>query len=154
LRPVNAALTVRLAVLDDLERLLPLVQAYRIFYEQQPDVQRERSFIESHLKKKTSAMYLAEANQNTAGFAQLFKSYSTVHLSTVWILEDLFVVPKYRRYGIGAMLLEQARLHALGDGASSMFLETAYDNETAQRVYERAGWTREGRFYKYNAPLR
>jgi predicted GNAT family acetyltransferase len=34
-----------------------------------------------------------------------------------------------------------------------MFLETAMDNVTAQRVYARAGWSREGRFYKYNAPL-
>jgi ribosomal protein S18 acetylase RimI-like enzyme len=84
---------------------------------------------------------------------QLFKTYSTVHLANAWILEDLFVAPQFRRRGIAEALLSAALKHARDDGASSMFLETAYDNETAHRVYERAGWTREERFYKYNAPL-
>jgi ribosomal protein S18 acetylase RimI-like enzyme len=34
-----------------------------------------------------------------------------------------------------------------------MFLETANDNFAAQALYEKAGWAREGRFLKYNAPL-
>lgn len=34
-----------------------------------------------------------------------------------------------------------------------MFLETAENNAAAQRAYEQAGWTREARFRKYNAPL-
>jgi GNAT superfamily N-acetyltransferase len=154
LKSLEHAPIVRLAVVDDLERLLPLVQAYRVFYKKQPEPKRERAFIERHLKRKTATIYLAEVNEIAAGFVQLFRTYSTVHLSAVWILEDLFVVPQYRGYGVAAMLLDHARLHALRDGASGMFLETAYDNESAQRVYERAGWTREGRFYKYNAPLR
>jgi ribosomal protein S18 acetylase RimI-like enzyme len=49
--------------------------------------------------------------------------------------------------------LERAAAHAREIGATGMFLETAMDNQPAQRVYERAGWTREGRFFKYNAPL-
>jgi ribosomal protein S18 acetylase RimI-like enzyme len=58
-----------------------------------------------------------------------------------------------RGHRIAGALLAKAVEHARNDGASGMFLETAYENVTAQRVYEKAGWTREGRFYKYNAPL-
>jgi ribosomal protein S18 acetylase RimI-like enzyme len=137
----------------DLESLLPLVQAYRVFYKQQADPYAERAFVEKHLRDATSTIYIAEADGEAAGFMQLFKTYSTVHLANAWILEDLFVSPKFRRRGIAQALLAAAVKHARDDGASGMFLETAYDNETAQRVYERAGWTREGRFYKYNAPL-
>jgi ribosomal protein S18 acetylase RimI-like enzyme len=144
---------VRRATIADLESLLPLVEGYRRFYKQQPSPERERRFIEQHLRDGTSIIYIAEVDAKPAGFMQLFKSYSTVHLANVWILEDLFVAPDFRRRGTAEALLAAALKHARDDGASSMFLETAHDNETAQRVYERAGWTREGRFYKYNAPL-
>lgn len=133
--------------------MLPLVQAYRVFYKQQPDPQRERAFVEKHLRESTSVIYLAEADGKAAGFMQLFKTYSTVRLANAWILEDLFVDPHLRGRGVATALLAKAIEHAHSDGASGMFLETARDNETAQRVYEKAGWTREGRFYKYNAPL-
>ena len=144
---------IRTAQKEDLDVLLPLVQAYRVFYKQEPDLERERSFIERHLQNGTSVIYLAEVSGTPAGFMQLFKTYSTVHLANAWILEDLFVAPEFRRRGVADALLAKAQQHALEDGASGMFLETGYDNEDAQRVYERAGWTREGRFYKYNAPL-
>jgi GNAT superfamily N-acetyltransferase len=150
---MQTEIAVRKAVPGDLEELLPLVQAYRVFYKQQPDAERECTFIESHLRGGTSAIYIAEEDGKAAGFMQLFRTFSTVHLAPAWILEDLFVEPAYRKRGIAAMLLERALKHAREDGASSMFLETAIDNVTAQRVYEAAGWTREGRFLKYNAPL-
>jgi ribosomal protein S18 acetylase RimI-like enzyme len=144
---------IRRASLADLESLLPLVQGYRTFYKHPANAQAERRFIEKHLREGTSTIYIAEVQGHAAGFMQLFKTYSTVHLANAWILEDLFVAPQFRRRGIAEALLSAALKHARDDGASSMFLETAYDNETAQRVYERAGWTREERFYKYNAPL-
>jgi len=81
---------IRTAQKEDLDVLLPLVQAYRVFYKQEPDLERERSFIERHLQNGTSVIYLAEVSGTPAGFMQLFKTYSTVHLANAWILEDLF----------------------------------------------------------------
>ena len=144
---------IRRATVADLDALLPLVQAYRVFYKQQPDAARERTFFSSHLRNGTSVVYVAEVGGLIVGFVQLFPAYSTVYLAGVWILEDLFVDPEHRGTGLAAALLERGLVHAREDGACGMFLETAYDNTAAQRVYERAGWTREGRFYKYNAPL-
>lgn len=144
---------IRKAVLDDLDALLPLVQAYRVFYRREPETQRERAFIESHLRNGSSCIYIAEVDGEPAGFMQLFPAHSTVRLAPSWILEDLFVNPNFRKAGIASALLQRALEHAEETGACGMFLETANDNETAQRVYERAGWKREGRFLKYNAPL-
>jgi ribosomal protein S18 acetylase RimI-like enzyme len=144
---------IRLATIADLDAVLPLVQAYRVFYKRQPDAQRERALIEAHLRNGTSVIYIAEAEGHAIGFMQLFKTYSTVRLANSWILEDLFVTPECRGRGVASELLARALEHAQSDGACGMFLETALDNVTAQRVYERAGWTREGHFLKYNAPL-
>ncbi len=149
-------LQLRRAGPSDLETLLPLVGAYRAFYGQECDTGKERGFVESHLRAGTSIIYLAcstEAHGDIAGFIQLFAAYSTVHLAPSWILEDLFVTPAARGRGVATALLERALMHARSSGACAMFLETAIENVTAQRVYERAGWAREGRFLKYNAPL-
>lgn len=148
-----SSITIRHATPRDLEGLLPLVRAYRVFYQQLPDADGERAFVESHLRKHTSVIYIAQADRAAAGFMQLFKTYSTVHLCSSWILEDLFVGPDFRHRGIGGALLSYALQHVRADGAGGMFLETAYDNVAAQALYEKAGWVREGRFIKYNAPV-
>lgn len=147
-------MVIRRASVDDTELLQPLVRGYREFYKQAHDADGERAFIREHLANGTSVVFLAlDDSGNAVGFAQLFQTFSTVHLSSTIILEDLFVAPQARGGGAASALLDAARDHAHECGASQMFLETAMDNATAQRVYERNGWTREARFYKYNAPL-
>jgi len=146
-------LIVERASASDLESLLPLVSAYREFYGQQEDAVRERALITHHLATGTSTIFLARRGGQVVGFVQLFQTYSTVWLGPSLILEDLFVRSDARGVGIATKLLEQALAYAREIRAVGMFLETAMDNRTAQSVYERAGWTREGRFYKYNAPI-
>ena len=143
------------ATIDDLEALLPLVTAYRVFYKREPEQQREREFVERNLQDGRSIVFLAYdvGNDSVVGFTQLFQTYNTVWLGPHLILEDLFVSPAARGAGAATRLLERAEAYAREIGAVGMFLETAMDNEVAQRVYERAGWTREDRFYKYNATL-
>lgn len=144
---------VRRAAGSDVESLLPLVRGYRVFYKREPDAQGERAFIEARLREQSSVIYIAEVDGSAAGFAQLFRTYSTVRLAAVWILEDLFVDPAHRKSGVARALLQKAVEHAKDDGAAGMFLETAKDNAAAQRVYEAASWRRETHFLKYNAPL-
>jgi GNAT superfamily N-acetyltransferase len=144
---------VRLATVADLENLLPLVRGYREFYRQPHDAARERAFVEARLREGTSTIFVAEERGEIAGFVQLFQTYSTVRLTPALILEDLFVVESARGKGVASALLAAAEDRARTLGTAVMFLETAIDNAKAQAVYERAGWSREAQFYKYNAPL-
>ncbi len=144
---------VRRANVDDLDVLLPLVEAYRGFYEQVSNVERERAFMRDRLIDEAATVFLACDETGAFGFAQLFQTYSTVHLGPALLLEDLYVAPNVRRRGVATRLLDAAMDHAHQIGAVSMFLETAFGNATAQSLYERAGWIREARFAKYNAPL-
>jgi GNAT superfamily N-acetyltransferase len=70
-------------------------------------------------------------------------------MKRLWILNDLFVTPTARKQGVGEALLEHARRLALETGARGLMLETAVENVTAQRLYERLGWRREVDFYTY-----
>ena len=134
-----------------MEALLPLVRGYREFYGRSHDAQGERSYITMLLTEGRSVVFIAWDGR-AVGFVQLFPSYSTTALAPSLILEDLFVASDARGGGVASALLAAACDYARSVGAAGMFLETAMDNVTAQRVYERNGWTREGRFFKYNAP--
>jgi len=146
-------LDVRRAAIADIDALLPLVSGYRSFYRQRVDERRERAFITQHLANGTSVVFIGWNDARAVGFIQLFPTFSTVHLGPGLILEDLFVEPDARGAGVATQLLDAANAYAREIGAVGMFLETAMDNATAQRVYERNGWHREGLFVKYNAPL-
>ena len=46
-------------------------------------------------------------------------------------------------------LMDRARQFAESTQADGLMLETATDNHTAQRLYERLGWKRDEEFYRY-----
>jgi GNAT superfamily N-acetyltransferase len=150
---MKAGASVSRAQSGDLETLLPLVAAYRRFYGQTPDPVAERRFMGKHLRDGSSAVFFAQCDGRAVGFVQIFESWSTVRLAPVLILEDLFVEESYRERGIATQLIGAAQHFAREIGAAAMFLETAADNERAQEVYTRNGWSREEQFVKFNAPF-
>lgn len=147
------ALEIARATPGDVESLAPLVRGYREFYGRVHDERGERARLERNLQDGSAVVFIARANGEAVGFVQLFAYPSTVWLRPTLILEDLFVAREARRSGVAAALLTRARAYAAEIGAAGMFLETALDNVAAQRLYERCGWTPEGTFRKYNAPL-
>jgi GNAT superfamily N-acetyltransferase len=137
------------ADLQHVDTIAPLFDAYRQFYRQAPDLEHAREFIKDRLAGGESVIFLAVREGIGLGFAQLYPSFSSVEMKRLWILNDLFVTPSARKQGIGAALLERARQLAIETGARGLMLETAVDNITAQRLYERLGWRREVDFYTY-----
>lgn len=138
------------ARLDDVERITPLFDAYRQFYQQPSDIVAARNFLTDRLAHGQSIIFMAVAGEATLGFTQLFPSFSSVSLKRFWILNDLFVAPSARKRGVAAALLARARDLAIETEAKGLMLETARDNVVAQQVYERWGWVRDDEFYTYN----
>jgi GNAT superfamily N-acetyltransferase len=145
--------TVRRAVLGDLDQLAPLFDAYRQFYQKPADLAAARQFLRARLAHDESVIFVAEQGSTMLGFTQLYPSFSSIALKRFWILNDLFVVPEARRLGAAARLLERARMLAEETGASGLMLETAIDNRPAQKLYEKLGWVREEHFCTYNLAI-
>jgi ribosomal protein S18 acetylase RimI-like enzyme len=151
----NGAIEVIKAGVADIPRLVPLFDAYRQFYEQPSDLPAAEAYLTDRLARSQSVILLAQTQTGAAvGFSQLYPSFSSISMRRQWILNDLFVVPEYRRAGAGRALLQQARAFAVGDGAASMVLETAVTNTSAQALYESLGWKRDDLFYTYELDLR
>ncbi|MGL4495129.1 MAG: GNAT family N-acetyltransferase [Beijerinckiaceae bacterium] len=69
--------------------------------------------------------------------------------STVARISSLAVDAAYGGRGIGRALIQAIEHHARRLGATRMRLEVRADNEGAARLYDRAGYTRFGRYDDY-----
>lgn len=135
-----------------------LFDSYRRFYRQPPDLQGARRFITERLRANESAVLLAlvegDGSSKAVGFVQLYPAFSSVSMKPLWILNDLYVVPEARRHGVGKALMESARQLALSTGSKELILETAKDNDSAQKLYEQLGHRRDEEFYRYALQLK
>lgn len=141
-------------VLDDLERLIPLFDEYRVFYGAASDRDGARAFLADRLKLDESLILMVVEGEGDAkrawGFTQLYPSFSSVTMERLWILNDLFVTEGLRGHGLGSKLLESARDHALSTNTKGLSLTTMTENVGAQRLYESQGYIRDDEFYTYN----
>lgn len=146
--------TVRRSTLRDLDRLVPLFDAYRQFYEQPSNLVIARQFLRERITRAESVALIAEDRDGRAiGFAQLYPSFSSILAATMFLLSDLFVIPPARRCGVGTLLLKAAEEAARAAGAVRLELATAITNTPAQKLYEAVGWTRDEEFYVYGCSL-
>jgi len=142
------------AGLDDIEKIVPLFDAYRSFYGAQSDPGMARAFLGERLAHGESIIFLAvAANRAAVGFTQLYPSFSSLSARRVYILNDLFVDPLARRQRVAALLLERAAEFGRSAGAVRLSLATALDNRPAQKLYEGLGWKRDGAFCHYDLTL-
>jgi len=137
----------------DVAMLVPLLDAYRVFYAQPSDPGAARDFLQARLERGESVVFLATLEGRPAGFTQLYPLFTTVGLAPIWLLNDLFVVEQARRSGVARALLDAAREHGRTTGARRLMLNTETTNHAAQAAYEEQGWQREERFLTYELPL-
>lgn len=141
---------IRLAGLADLDRLAPLFNAYRLFYEQPDDLALARRFLAERLQRSESVVLLAEGDDGRdLGFCQLYPSFCSVEAQPIFSLYDLFVTPAARRLGVGRALLRAAEGLALERGVARLDLTTARSNARAQALYESEGWVLDPIFLAY-----
>lgn len=137
------SITIRQAVLADLDVIAGLFDGYRQFYDQVSDLVAARNFLQARFEHGQSVVLLAESQGQAVGFTQLYPSFSSVSMARVFVLNDLFVAPTARRIGIGEALLTAAADHARQLGAVRLSLTTNVQNFPAQALYESMGWMRD-----------
>jgi len=134
----------------DLDDLVPLFDAYRVFYKQPSDAALARGYLVKRLGAGEYVGFIARDAQHKAiGFALLSQTYSSVALKRIWLLNDIFVDPAVRKSGAGAKLMEAVEAFARASGAGRMDLFTARTNATAQSVYRKAGWTEDTDYLRF-----
>ncbi len=89
--------------------------------------------------KPSAEVLIAENNGKPAGFALFFTSYSTFLARPGIYLEDLFVLPEYRGFGIGKTLLVFLAGLAVERDMGRLDWSVLDWNEPAIKFYEQIG---------------
>ena len=137
------------ASISDLAELHPLVEKYREFYKQ-PENPKTVQFLTDRLENDEAVVFIARVDGNPIGFTMIYPTFSTVSLSAVWLLNDLYVTETSRGQGIANLLMDAAEAAAREAGATRIFLRTAHDNTPAQALYESRGWKQDEVFRRYD----
>ena len=143
-------ITIRQAVLSDLEALAPLFDGYRQFYGRASDLPAATAFLSARFNHGESVLFIAHEGNKPVGFTQLYPSFSSVSLARVFVLNDLFVQEHARRKGVASKLMSAAAEFAKSLEAVRVSLSTATTNQTAQALYQSAGWKRDEQFFVYH----
>lgn len=153
MNPSGNSLNIVRAEIWHAELIAPLFDNYRQFYQQPSDYSAAHRFITERMKASESVIFLAtlegDEGSKPVGFVQLYPAFSSVSMKSIWILNDLFVVPEARKQGVGAALMESARQLAVSTASKELVLETAIDNLSSQRLYEKLGYKRDMKYHRY-----
>lgn len=143
---------IRKAGISDLDYIIPLFEGYRSFYGQDSQVDKVHEFLHARIKREESVIFMAmaEGQDKAMGFVQLYPSFSSVSMKKLWILNDLFVDPLFRKKGVAKSLMNTARQLSEDTGAKGLVLETGKGNTVAQALYEKLGFVRDEDYYVYN----
>ena len=146
-----AAFTIRKATISDAPLISQLFDQYRQFYEQPADLAKATVFIRERIERNESViLYACGPAGEPLGFCQLYPTFCSVAAARIYALYDLFVVPQWRKSGIGRALMLAAHDQARADGMARMDLTTAKTNLKAQALYESLGWKLDEVFLAYH----
>ena len=90
-----------------------------------------------------AAFIARETNSGAIGFAEASLRHDNVNgcdTSPVGFLEGIFVVPLFRRRGVGALLVRAVEQWTLAQGASELASDALIDNVESHRMHAALGF--------------
>lgn len=126
---------------EDVSRIFELIKALAEYEKLSHAVTGNADLLGEHLfgAKKCSEAIVAEWDGLIVGFALFFTNYSTFLTKPGIYLEDLFVLPEYRRQGIGKALLVYLAKLARDRDAGRLEWSVLDWNTSAIAFYETMG---------------
>ena len=125
----------------DVSVVLKLIKGLADFEELSHEVSTSEECLRETLfgSSPGAEVLIAYSAEDAVGFAVFFKSYSTFLGRPGIYLEDLFVLPEWRKQGIGRRLLERVAQTAVDRGCGRMEWSALDWNKAAIEFYECLG---------------
>lgn len=138
---MSSELTLRPAELADVSVLFQLIQTLAEYEKLSHAVTGNVDALKEHLfgSRPCIEAIVAEHAGQSVGFALFFTNYSTFLTQPGIYLEDLFVLPEYRRQGIGKAILSYLAQLAVERGCGRLEWSVLDWNEPAIAFYRRMG---------------
>ncbi len=133
--------TIRSAIATDTPALFDLIRALAAYEQLSHQVTGSVETLQHHLfgDRPVAFAIVAEVEGAIVGFALFFYNYSTFLTKPGIYLEDLFVLPEYRRQGIGKALLTHLAQRAVAEGCGRLEWSVLDWNAPAIAFYQQMG---------------
>lgn len=138
---------------EPLDRATELFDLYRQFYGKESNKFLVKDYLKQRLLNNQSIIFLGLIDGNIVGFMQLYPSFSSLSLSPILVLNDLFVVEDFRNCGVAKTLINHAKDLAMNSKISRISLNTAKNNDLAIKLYQKLGFVLDCDFLTYNLSL-
>lgn len=139
--------------LENLNDISELFSEYHEFYGVNSNKTTSKEFIKLRLVNGDSVIFVAYENNIACGFAQLYFTFSSLAMSSIIILNDLYVSKEYRKKGIANQLMKAVKDFAISHSYPIITLSTSKYNGTAQSLYEKEGYVIDNEFIYYSLNL-
>jgi GNAT superfamily N-acetyltransferase len=135
---------VRQTTREDRDEVIRLMKGYLDFYQvQHPADAKLHDLLDTlEAQPERGLQFIAEVDGVAVGFATLYSTFSTLRAQKAMVMNDLFVAPDQRTSGVGHALFQACKQYVEENGYAFMSWETAEDNHTAQRFYDKEGGKR------------
>jgi GNAT superfamily N-acetyltransferase len=149
-------ITVRKATAADTATILSLVDALAAYEKLDPpdSAAKERLARDMTGPRPRFDAYLGEIDGQAAGYAFVFETYSSFLALPTLYLEDLFVLPEFRKHRVGYMLFKEMVNEACRRGCGRMEWTVLDWNRLAIDFYKKLGAThmKEWNLYRLVRP--
>ncbi|WP_223700030.1 GNAT family N-acetyltransferase [Sutcliffiella deserti] len=142
-------MTIQRATIENVKELAELFNQYRVFYDQESDIEAAQAFLHERISREESVIFLVFDGGEAVGFTQLYPTFSSVKMKQSWVLNDLFINEESRGKGFGENLVIAAIEFAKETSASGVLLETGEENTRAQGLYEKIGFKKESNYFYF-----
>ncbi|MBD2139226.1 GNAT family N-acetyltransferase [Anabaena sp. FACHB-1237] len=132
---------IRSAQPDDTETIFSLIQGLAEYEKLSHAVTGNSQLLHQHLfgERQYIEAILAQLQNKIVGFALFFPNYSTFLTKPGIYIEDIFVLPEYRRQGIGKALLSKVAQIAIERDCGRLEWSVLDWNLPAQKFYVSMG---------------
>jgi GNAT superfamily N-acetyltransferase len=142
--------SIRNAVKSDAEDFIRLVVSLAKFEKLDPPTSlAKRRLVRDIFIKRKLNLFLAHIDGVAAGYALYFFTYSSFLARPSLFLEDLFVLEKFRKLGVGRKLFVKCIEEAKEKGCGRMEWAVLTWNKNAINFYEKMGARRLKEWYYY-----
>ncbi len=132
-----------LAGKEDLDRLEKMVASYHSFEGIESDEEHRRAALEPLLKGSPhGAVWMIGPQMAPVGYVAVSFGWSLELGGLDGVLDEFWIREKIRGRGMGTEALTALQKTLKGAGVLALSLEVAKGNDTASRLYERAGFAR------------
>jgi len=143
--------TVHTSTLGDIPNLVPLFDAYRIFYEQASSLEAAKQYLTERMSKNEAIVFHVTNKQGAfVGFCLLYPFWSSISMQRIWVLNDLYVNHDHRKHGVAHILMSRADAYAVETNAKEVILETHPSNTPAKNLYKKFGYKLDVEYEHWN----